>query len=84
MQKTNMANRKNETTHRLTEKPLSAQAELISKLQIEAKTQARLEQSKILPKSADGIAHLISCYPWQSLLISSLATTLLIELIFAA
>lgn len=81
MQKTNTAG--NEQLDKVSEKPLSAQAEIISKLQAEAKAQARLEQSRVLPRQAGAAAHLISRYPWQSLLLASLATTLLIELVFA-
>lgn len=67
---------------KINQKPLSSQAELISKLQIEAQEQAKLEKKKVLPKQAGSFTYLISRYPWQVLLVVSLVTTLLLELVF--
>lgn len=56
------------------------QAQAIAKLQKEAKQQAKIEQQRILPKEVSGVARLINRYPWQTLLISSLLSTVLIKI----
>jgi hypothetical protein len=71
-----------EMSRKITQEPLSKQAQLISELQLEAKNQAKLEKKKILPKQVDNFAYLIIRYPWQVLLIASVLTTLLVELVF--
>jgi hypothetical protein len=54
----------------------------LTKLQIQAEMQAKLEQRRILPHQVDSLASFVGRYSWQSLLIASLITTILLEVIF--
>ncbi len=56
--------------------------DFLTKLQIQAKMQSRLEKSRILPHQADGLASFVGRYSWQTLLAASLITTILLEVIF--
>jgi hypothetical protein len=56
--------------------------DFLTKLQIQAKMQARLEKTRILPHQVDSLASFVGRYSWQSLLIASLITTILLEVVF--
>jgi hypothetical protein len=62
-------------------KSLSTQAQVIAKLQKEASRQAKIEQRHLLPKEVSSVAGLINRYPWQTLAISSLLTTIILKTI---
>lgn len=55
--------------------------DLINQLQLEAKHQAQLEKSRILPKDFGKFIRLAMYYPWLSILLLSLITTILIGLL---
>lgn len=46
-----------------------------------AKKQAKLHQERVLPKQLDWLTSLVGTYPWQTLVLVSGATAVLIELI---
>jgi len=55
--------------------------DLINQLQLEAKRQAQLEKSRILPRDLGKLIRLIMYYPWLSILLLSFITTILIGLL---
>jgi len=61
--------------------PKKINTKLINTLQREARHQAQLEKNKILPNQFNWLAWLIMRYPWLSLLILSLFSAIIIELI---
>lgn len=54
---------------------------ILNELQKEARHQAKLARTRILPSQADGVTKLISQYPWQFLLATSFLVSVIIELI---
>lgn len=61
--------------------PLLTNQNFIEKLEHEAAYQRRLTEHQILPTKLKGVGRLVILYPWQTLLISSLLTTILLKLI---
>ncbi len=61
--------------------PLLTNQDFIEKLEREAADQRRLLEHQILPNRLKGVGRWVILYPWQTLLISSLLTTLLLKLI---
>lgn len=61
---------------------LALQQEFITKLQKQAKIQSKLEKTRLLPRRIDSLASLVARYPWQTILLASALTTLLVEVIF--
>lgn len=58
-----------------------SQKDFLTKLQTEAKQQAKLNQSRILPQELDGLTSFVGRYPWQVLLVSSGLTSLALEIL---
>ncbi len=65
-----------------TQRELVLQQEFITKLQKQAKIQSKLEKNRLLPRRVDSFASLAARYPWQTILLASALTTLLVEVIF--
>lgn len=59
----------------------SNQPAFLQKLQTEAKKQAKLQDSSLLPKKLEPLAAVIANYPVQTLLFLSLLTAFILELI---
>lgn len=59
---------------------MKTQEDFLSELQRQASLQAPLNQKRWLPKQVDPITSFIGNYPWQTLLIISGVTALLIRL----
>lgn len=53
----------------------------LSELQKEASIQKKLNQERIFPEYFDGLTSLIGNYPWQTLLLLSAVSTILLELL---
>ncbi len=60
------------------------QAEFLKELQQQAKFQAPLNQVKWLPVQLEPVAAIIGKYPWQTILILSGVTALLIQILTKA
>ncbi len=56
--------------------------QFVEKLQKQAKVQSQLERKRILPRKVDSLTSLIARYPWQTLLLLSLLTTIALEVFF--
>lgn len=53
----------------------------LSELQKEASIQKKLNQERIFPEYLDGLTSLIGSYPWQTLLLLSAVSTIMLELL---
>jgi hypothetical protein len=53
--------------------------DFLSKLQAEAKLQARLHQQRVLPTQVDWLTSLVGNYPWQFLIVLSGLVALFIK-----
>lgn len=57
------------------------QADFLLKLQEEAKFQAKLAHSRLLPAKLDWLTSLVGRYPWQTVLFLSVLVSLTIEVL---
>jgi hypothetical protein len=53
----------------------------LDQLQLQAKKQAKLHETRLLPRQLDSITSFVGNYPWQVLLALSGITALVIELL---
>lgn len=62
-------------------KILPKNQEFLQKLQSEARFQKKLHDHRILPKKIDSITSFIGTHPWQVLLVLSIITASILEII---
>ncbi len=57
--------------------PSLTEADFLQRLEEEAQHQAQLNQTRLLPEKLSGLARFVATYPWQTILLLSAVSALL-------